>query len=42
MALPTPDLARTSNLVVFNEGYLASQVDILEAGILVPGAERKP
>jgi hypothetical protein len=42
VALPTPDLARTTVIVVFNEGYLASQVDILEAGILVPGAERKP
>ena len=42
VALPTPDLRHTTNIVVFNEGYLASQVDILEAGILVPGAERKP
>jgi hypothetical protein len=42
VALPTPALARTTNIVVFNEGYLASQVDILETGILVPREVRKP
>jgi hypothetical protein len=41
VALRTPDLGRTANVVVFNEGNLASAVDIFEAGVLVPGAERK-
>jgi hypothetical protein len=41
VALRTPDLGRTANVVVFNEGNLASEVDIFEAGVLVPGAERK-
>jgi len=35
VALRTPDLGRTANIVVFNEGYLASEVDIFEAGVLV-------
>jgi hypothetical protein len=42
VALPTPDLRHTTNIVVFNEGYLASEVDIFEAGVLVRRAERKP
>jgi hypothetical protein len=42
VALRTPDLRHTTDIVVFNEGYLASEVDIFEAGVLVPGAERKP
>jgi hypothetical protein len=37
VALQTPDLRHTTNVIVFNEGYLASEVDIFEAGILVRG-----
>jgi hypothetical protein len=42
VALQTPDLRHTTDIVVFNDGYTASQVDIFEAGVLVQGAERKP
>ena len=42
VALQTPDLGRTANIVVFNEGYISSEVDIFEARVLVQGAARKP
>jgi hypothetical protein len=42
VALQTPDLGRTANIVVFNEGYTSSEVDIFEARVLVQGAARKP
>jgi hypothetical protein len=42
VALRTPDLGRTTYIVVFNEGYTASEVDIFEGRVLVRGAERKP
>ena len=48
VALRTPDLGRTTFIVVFNEGYTSSEVDILEARVLVQGgadgkgAARKP
>ncbi len=38
VALGTPDLGHTTAIVVFNQGYIASEVDIFEAGVLVPGA----
>ena len=47
VALRTPDLRHTTDIVVFNDGYIASEVDIFEAGILVQraaagkGAERQ-
>jgi hypothetical protein len=48
VALQTPDLGRTTYVVVFNEGYTSSEVDIFEARVLVQGgadgkgAARKP
>ena len=42
VALQTPDLGHTTDIVVFNEGYAVSEVDIFQAGVLVQGAERKP
>jgi hypothetical protein len=38
VALGIPDLGHITNIVVFNQGYIASEVDIFEAGVLVPGA----
>jgi hypothetical protein len=38
VALPIPDLRHTTDIVVFNDGYAISEVDIFEAGILVRGA----
>jgi hypothetical protein len=38
VALPTPDLRRTTEIVVFNDGYTTSEVDIFEARVLVQGA----
>jgi hypothetical protein len=45
VALRTPDLLHTTDIVVFSEGSATSEVDIYEAGVLVQGAagaERKP
>ena len=44
IALRTPDLERTTDVVIFNEGEIACEVDILEASIVVQreGADRKP
>ena len=42
VAVQTPDLGRTTDIVVFKEGYTASEVDIFEARVLVAGAMRKP
>jgi hypothetical protein len=36
VALAIPDLRRTTEIVVFNDGYTVSEVDIFEARVLVP------
>lgn len=41
VALPTPDLRRTTYVVVFNDGYTTAEVDIFEAGVLVQGAAER-
>jgi len=41
VALPTPDLGRTTYVVVFNDGYTTAEVDIFEAGVLVQGAAER-
>jgi hypothetical protein len=38
VALRTPDLRHTTDIVVFNDGYTTSEVDLFEAGVLVQGA----